>query len=594
MRIAQLTLNNIGIFQGIHHFDFDPTLNVVYGQNFSGKSTLAGALYYVLCGKVLIPGMKSKDIASESANTGTVGIIYSTHDNMFQIYRSSKGDVQTKRLNGQTWQVTNRSALPALNPQQWSVGCFLREEELGEYLKQTPANRRDLLHQLLGVENLINAREIFINIRRLAKQTEKTAIAKQRILQQSSGTSDYIVELQQQISTVAVLEEKVKMLDASDENKSLRVELDQMMKTITARHEMLENQIITNLCGFKNSEEIDETLKELANRISQQRQYIGEMEIYKEDRISKTSQLRQIEDVISTLNALRDKDYCPTCQQPLSSEQIQQLINDYQEQCRKFKIEIQTIEVQENELIETIHLFDDLAKKESDLRICAERLNIFNKELVEIEQQIKNLSEKMDIIRLPLRSEEADMLQQSLYQQREVLKHLETQHALFKQNQIEVQSANCKVNITSHNRLLSELITDAIDLTLKSLIGPSLHSVEKVINNCLDQFALFQGIETSIDLEKTQLIPDIGNRSFHSLSGSEKSLLYLTLKIGISRLLPECDILVLDNPNLYLDEFRRERLCNYILSLVPEKQIILFTNDFNFANLITKGKRINL
>jgi len=52
--------------------------------------------------------------------------------------------------------------------------------------------------------------------------------------------------------------------------------------------------------------------------------------------------------------------------------------------------------------------------------------------------------------------------------------------------------------------------------------------------------------------------------------------------------------MVLDSPSVYLDELRRERLRDYLLSLSPEKQIILFTNDLNFANLMTDGTRINL
>jgi ABC-type cobalamin/Fe3+-siderophores transport system ATPase subunit len=50
----------------------------------------------------------------------------------------------------------------------------------------------------------------------------------------------------------------------------------------------------------------------------------------------------------------------------------------------------------------------------------------------------------------------------------------------------------------------------------------------------------------------------------------------------------------LDSPNVYLDETRRERLCDYLLSLSSEKQIILFTNDLNFANSFSGGMRIDL
>ena len=160
MRIRQLTIKDIGVFSGIRRFDFDHHLTVIYGKNFSGKSTLLRAIYFALCGKILNAGIKAKDIVSDGAKSGTVGITYAINDHLFRIYRSTKGDLQEEQFKDQIWQSIESSALPPLNFHQWQVGCFLKEEELGEFLSLTSANRRDLLHQLLGVESLIDRKSV--------------------------------------------------------------------------------------------------------------------------------------------------------------------------------------------------------------------------------------------------------------------------------------------------------------------------------------------------------------------------------------------------------------------------------------------------
>jgi exonuclease SbcC len=89
-------------------------------------------------------------------------------------------------------------------------------------------------------------------------------------------------------------------------------------------------------------------------------------------------------------------------------------------------------------------------------------------------------------------------------------------------------------------------------------------------------------------------MPDLDGRALQTLSGSEKTILYLSMKIALSRLMPGADFLVLDDPTLHLDETRRERLRDYLANLMSEKQVIVFTNDRGFAEQFANAKRINL
>ena len=593
MRLKQLVVKNIGVFSGSQRFDFDDNLTVIYGKNFSGKSTLARALYFALCGKILTTGMRSKNIVSDGVNSGTVGITYIVHGGLYRLYRSTKGDLQEELFTDQIWHPTERSALPDLNFHQWKVGYFLKEEELGEFLTQTPANRRDILLKLLGVENLMAARDMFVKFRRYSKSLEKIAVAKRSALSSNVG-DDCSEELRDKLAQVRALEEKVDRGNGRNENYRLCVELEKTKSALFSKREEILKEIKESLSDFNDVAELNNILKELANRLALRDQYLKQISTQQGMRTALINQLKNEDDLIASLNKMQDNQLCPTCLQTVSLDQRNKLLTDIENRRQILEKEIQNTESTEKESSKALYLLDQLTEKYADLQERSARVQHFNRELSEIEQQLAELSKKIDLINHEADYKESFELQNDLEKLRESLKVLETNHALFERRQLEIKKTDAEMLVTSHNRLFSEWITEALDMTLKSTMGVSLRQVEKGIHDCLKKFDLLQGQVASLNLEKTQLLPDFENRNFHALSGSEKGILYLSLKVEISRLMQGSNFMVLDSPSVYLDELRRERLRDYLLSLSPEKQIILLTNDLNFANLITSGTRINL
>jgi DNA repair exonuclease SbcCD ATPase subunit len=537
--------------------------------------------------------MTSKDIAADGMNSGTVGITYTIRDRLCRLYRSTKGDVQEEFFTDQRWHPTEGSALPQLNFHQWKVGYFLKEEELGEFLTQTPANRRDLLHKLLGVENLMAARDMFVNFRRYSKSLEKMSAARRSAL--SSGTgSDCAEELKERLTEVRALEEKIDMGNGRDENYRLFVELEKTRATFSSRREAISEEIKKSLSDFNDVTELNDMLKELANRLALRDQYLKQISTQQAMRTALINQLKNEDSLISSLNKTQKNQVCPTCLQIISPDQRNKLLDDIENKKLLLAKEIQKTESTEKELSKTLYLLDQLTEKYADLKERSARLQHFNQELDENEQQLAELSRKIDLIARNADCEESLELRNKLEKSKESLKVLETENALFERRLLEIKKADAEMLMTSHNRLFSEWITDALDMTIKSTMGVSLRQVERGIQGCLKSFDLLRGQNATLNLEKTQLLPDFSNRNFHSLSGSEKGILYLALKVEISRLMQGSDFMVLDSPSVYLDELRRERLRDYLLSLTPGKQIILLTNDLNFANLMTDGTRINL
>jgi DNA repair exonuclease SbcCD ATPase subunit len=601
MKLEKIIVKNFGLYREQRHFELSNNLTVFYGANFSGKSTLAKAIYFALTGKALSAGLKPPALASANAASGTAGLFYQHRQNQFRIYRSTKGDLQIDLADGEKWQrcaENAATALPRLNFQQWRTGCFLHEDELGEFLVQPPASRRDLLNQLLGVESLLKAQELFIQVRRLAKRREKTAVGLQESLR-LDGLADHSAELQTAKSAVAKLEARLQALQETTPearpDERLRQAWEQARTAAQTRLEQSQQKLDAVRAGFNQRDELAALLQQSAQQLSQREAATREMESCTELRITLMSQLRQVEERLAMIQGLQGRETCPTCQQPLSPAVIEKLVEDYQTKREPIWREREQAESKEREARETVRLFDELARKQTELEQRLQRWQQIDAEIAAAQKELETWETKL-VALAPLSpaGETREKLQQELENHRRQLVDLERQQMLYEQRRQAILLANRQAEIVTNNRLLSEWAAEALAQTVQSVVGISLKKADTEIAACLKNFGLFHAQAQRIDLEKSQLMPDIDGRALQTLSGSEKTILYLSLKIALSRLMPGADFLVLDDPTLHLDETRRERLRDYLASLIPEKQIILFTNDRGFAEQFVNAKRIDL
>ncbi|MCK6559737.1 AAA family ATPase [bacterium] len=600
MKLERLVVKNVGRYREKHEFDLRGEMILFYGANFSGKSTLARAVYFALTGRVLNTGLKPPALASTNAASGTVGLFYQHQQSRFRIYRSTKGEVQIEQADGEKWQqcVEGAVTLPALNFQQWRTGCFLHEDELGEFLAQPPASRRDLLNQLLGVESLLQAQELFIQVRRLAKRREKTAAGLQASLR-LDGLTDRTVELQAARSAVAKLEARLQTVqetkpDAGPDDR-LRQTWEQAKAATQTRLEQSQQQLAAVRAGFNHRDELAELLRQIAQHLTQRETATGEMESCTELRIALTSQLRQVEEMLGMIQGLQGRETCPTCQQPLAPAAIARLVEDYQTKREAVVAEREQAAAKEHKARETVRMFDELAGKQIDLEQRLHRWQPIEAEIAAAQEELETWETKLAALApLSPADESREKLQQELDAHRRQLAELERQHMLHEQRRQEILSANRQAEIVAQQRLLSEWAAEAVGRTVQSVVGISLKKADAEVADCLQSFGLFRAQPQQIDLEKSQLMPDLDGRALPTLSGSEKTILYLSMKTALSRLMPGADFLVLDEPTVHLDETRRGRLRDYLASLLPEKQIILFTNDRGFAEQFGNAKRIDL
>jgi DNA repair exonuclease SbcCD ATPase subunit len=608
MKLKWVIVKNFGIFRGARSFDLDDDLVMIYGENFSGKTTLGRAIYFALCGKVLTTAIKPQEIVSSNEQSATAGVVY-THENAtYRIYRSTKGDLKCEYFQHQQWQQqeNNDLFLPPLNPQQWQISCFLKEDELGEFLTKPPASRRDLLNQLLGIEQLLSVQDALINVRRLAKRLEKTAVSRQSSLR-LDGVEDCARELAACRNTVVFLEGKLQQPEDADSRQRLYLEWKRQKDAVQIRLNALTAEYETLLSGFANHDELRNTVHQVSERLTERNQCIREAEIRTENRILLSTKLRQVEELLTNFQRLRGQEICPTCLQSLSEEHLHRLENTYREQCDELRFRLNKAETEERETRETLALFEQLASREADLRRRIEKMEFLQKDLQEARAQLETLEARLATIPLPgedgggsantdvtATSNERLTWQCELDQARTRLKQLETQQAIFQEHRQNIETINRQASKATHHRLLSEWVADAVEQTLQTIVGASLKRVEENVIRCLQEFDLLRGCSRPLDLERSRLMPDINGHAFQALSGSEKVILYLGMKMAISQLMPGTDFMVLDNPTLHLDDLRREQMRDYLLRLISKKQIIILTNDKAFADSIGQGKHIEL
>ena len=601
MKLEKLIVQNIGVYRDRRSFDLSGDLTVFYGPNFAGKSTLVKAIYFALAGKVLTTGLKPPALASASIPSGTVGLFYQHRQKSFRLYRSTKADLQIDQANGEQWvrcAANDAAALPALNPQQWRTGCFLHEDELGEFLVQQPATRRELLNQLLGVEQLLKAQEIFIQVRRLAKRREKTALGLQESLR-IDGMTDHSAELPTLKTAVAKLAARLQALQetphGNDSDERLRQTWEQAKAAAQTRHAQWRRQLDAVRAGFNTREEVAGWLEQCAQQLAQRDQAKPELENCANLRITLMSQLRQIEDTLAAMQGLQGRETCPTCQQLLAPDLIAKLVADYGARRETILRERESAEAKEREARETMQMLDELARKQSELERRLQQWQQIETEVAAAQNEMETWETKL-VALAPLSpaDESREKLQQELEVQRRRLAELERQQMLYEQRRQAILSANRHVETVAKHRLLSEWAADAVARTVQAAVGISLKTAEAEITACLQSFGLFRSQPQKIDLERSQLLPDIDGRALQTLSGSEKTLLYLGLKIALSRLMTGADFLVFDDPTLHLDATRREKLRDYLLGLIPAKQIIIFTNDQEFAGFFASAKRFDL
>ena len=612
MQLERIRLKDFGCFQQ-RDFELHDGINLIFGPNFSGKSTLVNAIFFSLTGKPIVPRVDTSAIKNAKAYSGTAGLQFTADGERYLLYRATGKRIQLRSEKNGAWQIVfdeNRVRVTetllqerfGIMHEQLALTTFLREGEIFEFLARQSTSRRDILHTLLGIDRLIEVRERFIDTRRIAKREQGRIRAHQNSLRfNAQNVSDAEVER---------IETKLKGLEvaysAETGDAALIAEWLQHQNRLQKRLDTLTHEQQGTLSGFKDIDPLREMITKIENSIQEAIGLEAKREEFLQQIGSLDSQISALTTVCDTLRTLieDDEQHCPTCYQKVEREVVQQIIDEKEaeksQRCTELDTHKQSLKTETENL-------ESRRELEQRLQTLKGRLAQFEQHSGEIEGVQSELSTVSSRLaergiqeggQLPSEAStglDKPKLKAQIDQERKRLEHLKQQEAVRLDRLGVLQRVNTDAAKVEKTLLSLELACAGVDKTIETLQRQILKPAEEELHHWLEKMQLFSssrgsgsisrgsGGQTRVDLQRQHLLPSLTidgvDRSLMLLSGSEKMFLYLCFKVALAKVLGNPGFFVFDDPTLHLDEERKALMVDFIRQLAEEHQVVVTSYD---------------
>ena len=605
MQLERIRLKTFGCFQQ-RDFELHNGINLIFGPNFSGKSTLVNAIFFTLTGKPIVPRVDTSAIKNAKAYSGTAGLQFVVEGERYQLYRATGKRIQLRSEKDSAWHVLfdeNRvKVTEAMLQEQFGImhdqlalTTFLREGEIFEFLARQTASRRDILHTLLGIDRLIEVRQRFIDTRRIAKREQGRIHAHQNSLRFNAQNAN--------ASEIERIEAKLKDLEAAygaeTGDAALIAERLQHQSRLQKQLDTLTKEQREALSGFNDIA----GLREMITTIEAAVQEADGLETKREKLIqqigSLESQIAALTNVCNTLHTLieSDEQHCPTCYQKVEREVVQQIIDEKETEKSQRQTELDAYKQSLD--TETTNL--------KSRRELEERLQTLQRFLMDFEQRSGEIEEvQNELTTLTSRLAERGIqkgeqlpsgattgldkpkLKAQIDQERKRLDQLKQQEAVRLDRLGALRRVNRDAAKVEKTLLSLELACAGVDRTIETLQQQILKPAEEELHHWLEKMELFSvsrgnGGQTRVDLQRQHLLPSLTidgvDRSLMLLSGSEKMFLYLCFKVALAKVLGNPGFFVFDDPTLHLDGERKALMVDFIRQLAEEHQVVVTSYD---------------
>ena len=612
MQLERIRLKAFGCFQQ-RDFDLHDGINLIFGPNFSGKSTLVNAIFFSLTGKPIVPRVDISAIKNAKAYSGTAGLQFIADGERYLLYRATGKRIQLRSEKNGAWQIVfdeNRVRVTetllqerfGIMHEQLALTTFLREGEIFEFLARQSTSRRDILHTLLGIDRLIEVRERFIDTRRIAKREQGRIRAHQNSLRFTAQNVDQ--------AEIERIEEKLKGLEAAygaeAGDAALIAEWRQHQSRLQKRLDTLTREQHEALSGFNDVTH----LREMITKVETGIQESAGLETKREELIqqigSLESQMAALTNVCNTLQVLveSDEQHCPTCYQEVEREVVQQIIDEKEAEKSERRTKLHTHKQSLETETENLKSRRELEQRLQTFRGLLTRFEQHSGEIEEIQSELSELTSRLmerGILkdeRLPAQTPtdlDKPKLKSQIDQERKRLDQLKQQEAVRLDRLGALQRANRDAAKVERTLLSLELACAGVDKTIETLQRQILKPAEEELHHWLEKMELFSssrgsgsisrgsGGQTRVDLQRQHLLPSLTidgvDRSLMLLSGSEKMFLYLCFKVALAKVLGNPGFFVFDDPTLHLDEERKALMVDFIRQLAEEHQVVVTSYD---------------
>ena len=598
MLLERIRLRAFGCFQE-QDFELHDGINLIFGPNFSGKSTLVNAIFFTLTGKPIVPRVDTAAIKNAKAYSGTAGLQFLVNSERYQLFRATGKRIQLRTEKNGAWQVlfdekrikVTEALLQerfGIMHEQLALTTFLREGEIFEFLARQSATRRDILHTLLGIDRLIEVRQRFIDTRRIAGREQKRLQAHQNSLRFNAQNVNE--------AEIARIEAKLKALEtaygAQTGDTALIAEWGQNKNRLQKHFDTLTRQQNEALSGFNDIAHLREIIATIETAI----QEASGLEAKREKLIQQIgrleSEIEALTKVCNTLQTLLEsgEQHCPTCSQTVERDVVQKIIDEKEEEksqrCTELDTHKQSLETETTNLKDRQKLEQRLQTLQTLATQYQQRAQDIDKTRTELDALVSRLSEKgiQQNEHVPsdtLATLDKPKLKAQIDSERERLGKLKQEEAVRLDRLGALQRVNRDAAKVEKTLLSLELACTGIDKTIEALQRQILKPAEDELHHWLDKMQLFG--QTRIDLQREHLLPSLNidgmDRSLMLLSGSEKMFLYLCFKVALAKVLGNPGFFVFDDPTLHLDDERKALMVDFIHEVAEEHQVVVTSYD---------------
>ena len=403
MQLERIRLKAFGCFQQCD-FELHNGINLIFGPNFSGKSTLVNAIFFTLTGKPIVPRVDASAIKNAKAYSGTAGLQFIAAGERYQLYRATGKRIQLRSEKNGAWQIvfdekrvrvteTLLQERFGIMHEQLALTTFLREGEIFEFLARQSTSRRDILHTLLGIDRLIEVRERFIDTRRIAKREQGRIRAHQNSLRFNAQNVDQ--------AEIERIEKKLKGLDAAygaeTGDAALIAEWLQHEDRLQKRLDALTRDQQETLRGFTGIDQLREMTTKIENSIQEAAGLEKKREALIQQIGSLESQIAALTNVCNTLRTLiaNNEQHCPTCYQEVEREVVQQIIDEKDAEKSQRSSELDTHKQSLETETENLKSRHALEQRLQTLRGRLTRFEQHSHEIEEVQKELSDLTSRL-------------------------------------------------------------------------------------------------------------------------------------------------------------------------------------------------------
>ncbi len=609
--ITRLAVRDWGPFEQ-KAVEFKPGRNVLYGKNFSGKTSLVNAMFYALTGEVLAPKAKPADFVRAASKDAVVELDLTIGGEAYRVRRRPTrkqshllrlegGSEVSELASGSSVDLKIAELLQARFP-ELTQAVFMKEGEIPEYLaSSTPMKRKEFVKSLIRLERLEEIADA-------AKEWQSRVNARARELEKAfaqAATNLTVLKAKPLIGELDRLNRELEALNAEKErllqqkaslkglaDDSLKLSMaEERLERLDAERKSLEGRLGTEKGPYPSleairseMESIAATQDELKAKLDAERELSG-----KRDEARGRSLL--LRDALASVQALKAKGIgeCPTCHQKITPQILDSIIAEKKRELESVEQELARAAQAAQQAQRERQAVQDGLEKKDRLRRKIEALESLQQALAERQKEIERLEKEVQDLRQRVKG--AEMVEETDARLAEIQSRLEevmasrdrvvADQAALKAAEERLQELENQEAEVQRSKALSKLLREACEATVVELGSIPIKKIEQLATGSVLKLGIFEGWH--VDLEKNMLLP-VAEREGHeiqasTMAASEKMLCFLAIRFALAQSMVSSDFMVLDEPTEHLDAEHVAKMREFLREVPAPDQIIVTSNE---------------